>query len=466
MNEESREIKEISRKPRIKLTSEFSFFCFCIPLFLLFVIYSILFFSSCAPARRPFPAKEEVVSVEGFDLIPKIEEIYYSQKIVSDIEKKVKVVENEFSEKYINGLGDRIVGRTHFRSLVEGYDWSFQIIDSKDINIFTTLGGKIYISRALVELAESESELAGILAFEIGHVMARHIPQHLSQKAVVQGIILPGEMVRGERGLRDLYQIFEAEGGVLNYFANLTYYPDEIKEADKFAAHNLNDAGFDPRGSLNFIKRILKDEIKKEFVLWIKRNPWTQKREKRVLDLINSFPSFLISEDNTMFLNLKARLRAISPPSIKKEEPIIPEYKTANFVRIPGDVAWTDTALDVVEGQEIYFQSSGVISLQKGNPIAQCGPDGYDRKTMQQPISDRNIGALIGKIVQLVSIEINEETGEEIRNEIIKYFFIGSENKMRMSISGRMFLGINENVVGDNSGEFKVTIYLKKIKES
>ena len=56
--------------------------------------------------------------------------------------------------------------------------------------------------------------------------------------------------------------------------------------------------------------------------------------------------------------------------------------------------------------------------------------------------------------------EIDEETGEEIRHEIIEKFYIGSADQVRMPISGRLFLGINENVVGDNSGEFEVIIYL------
>ncbi len=77
-------------------------------------------------------------------------------------------------------------------------------------------------------------------------------------------------------------------------------------------------------------------------------------------------------------------------------------------------------------------------------------------------MSDQNIGALIGKIVQLISIEVDEETGEEIRNEMEEYFFIGSENIVIMSIDGRLFFGINENLVGDNSGGFEVTLYIKK----
>jgi hypothetical protein len=136
------------------------------------------------------------------------------------------------------------------------------------------------------------------------------------------------------------------------------------------------------------------------------------------------------------------------------------EWREVSRITVLGSVDWTDTGLEVKEDQEIYFSAQRQISLQRGNPMAWCGPDGMDRKTMQQPISDKNIGALIGKVVWLISIEVDEETGEEIRHEIIEKFYIGSANQVRMPISGRLFLGINENVVGDNSGEFEVIIYL------
>jgi len=125
-------------------------------------------------------------------------------------------------------------------------------------------------------------------------------------------------------------------------------------------------------------------------------------------------------------------------------------------VSVQSQLSWTDTGLQVFAGQEISFQASGTISLQRGNPIARCDPEGYDLQTVQQPMRDRNIGVLIGRIVQLISVEVDEETGEEKRNERIEYFYIGSENSVRMPMNGKLYLGVNENVVEDNSGEFSV----------
>jgi len=127
---------------------------------------------------------------------------------------------------------------------------------------------------------------------------------------------------------------------------------------------------------------------------------------------------------------------------------------------VPSNVQWTDTGYDVEGDKALSFSASGGISLQVGNPMAYCGPDGYDLKTVQQPIQNENIGALIGKVVFLISIEVDEETGEKTRNEMVEIFHIGSDRIVSMPISGRLFLGVNENVAEDNSGQFTVDIRL------
>ena len=130
-------------------------------------------------------------------------------------------------------------------------------------------------------------------------------------------------------------------------------------------------------------------------------------------------------------------------------------------ILVPANTHWADTGFDVNGGEDIYFRASGAISLQQGNPVAfPCNPDGLDLKTVQQPLPEENIGALIGKIVLLLSVEVDEETGEETRNEIIREFYIGKNKRIEMPIDGRLYLGINELVVADNSGEFRVEIQL------
>jgi hypothetical protein len=135
------------------------------------------------------------------------------------------------------------------------------------------------------------------------------------------------------------------------------------------------------------------------------------------------------------------------------------ERQTGMEISVLSHVDWTDTGLDVVEGQQIIFRAVGQISLQKGNPVTYCGPDGYNYRSLQQPLQDQNIGALIGKVYFLISLEVDEETGEEIRNEREEIFYIGSSNRVTIPMDGRLYLGINENLVADNDSVFHVLIY-------
>ncbi|MGB2845629.1 MAG: hypothetical protein WBC02_12315 [Candidatus Aminicenantaceae bacterium] len=170
------------------------------------------------------------------------------------------------------------------------------------------------------------------------------------------------------------------------------------------------------------------------------------------------FLSVCFSVDNSDLKEILVKYKEYS--FLQEEEQSV--FKEGEIFRVAviGSMDWTDTRLEVKENQEIYFMATGGISLQKANPKAFCGPDGYPLMTMQQPFSDSNIGALIGKVVKIISIELDEETGEEIRHEIGEKFFIGTENRISIPLSGRLYLGINENVIGDNSGEYEVIIYL------
>ncbi len=127
-------------------------------------------------------------------------------------------------------------------------------------------------------------------------------------------------------------------------------------------------------------------------------------------------------------------------------------------VRVVGNMPWTDTGIDVVQGQEVLFEAEGRLSLQKGNPQAECGPEGYDLRTVQQPLTEWNLGALIGKVVVAVTMIKDEKTGEEKTEEVAELFFVGEKNRVAMPTSGRLFLGINELIVGDNAGEYSVLI--------
>ncbi|MBK6494263.1 MAG: M48 family metalloprotease [Gemmatimonadetes bacterium] len=79
--------------------------------------------------------------------------------------------------RYITQLGEQLAAATDTRGLT----WHFTVVDSREVNAFAVPGGWIYVNRGLIERAENMSQVAGVLAHEIGHVTRRHSVQQMQQ---------------------------------------------------------------------------------------------------------------------------------------------------------------------------------------------------------------------------------------------------------------------------------------------
>jgi hypothetical protein len=109
-------------------------------------------------------------------------------------------------------------------------------------------------------------------------------------------------------------------------------------------------------------------------------------------------------------------------------------------VIVSADVAWNDSGVDVRAGQTIYFEAQGRVRWGRDR---QDGPAGERNSPSNpnRPMGNRNAAALIGRI------------GNDM-------FFIGDDaGAVRMRSGGRLFLGVNDDVLTDNSGNFRVVVY-------
>ena len=154
------------------------------------------------------------------------------------------------------------------------------------------------------------------------------------------------------------------------------------------------------------------------------------------------------------------RSRASATPGRRQDAPA--DFVLVRKVQVAGAVAWTDSGLNVQNGQEYYFQAEGSVSLQKDNPIATCGPEGLALRTLQQPLLDQNLGALICKVREKVEFVEDKRGGEKTERDIGEMFFVGKENRVVFPAAGRLLFRVNENVTDDNDGAFDVKIYLKR----
>ena len=107
---------------------------------------------------------------------------------------------------------------------------------------------------------------------------------------------------------------------------------------------------------------------------------------------------------------------------------------------VSGDVAWNDTGIDVRAGQTVYFEATGQVRWGKDRRDGPAG-ERNSPSNPNRPMGNRNAAALIGKI------------GNDM-------FFIGDETgPVRLRTAGRLYLGVNDDVLTDNSGNFRVVVY-------
>ena len=152
-------------------------------------------------------------------------------------------------QQYIDSLG-QLLARASDRPNLQ---YTFTVLDSPVVNAFATPGGYIYITRGLLALANSEAEVAGVLAHEIGHVAARHAAERQSQAVLAS---LPGIFAGVLTGSDALAGAVGAGGAA--YLQS--YSRDQEYQADVLGVRYLSRTNYDPYGMASFLAQLQADD--------------------------------------------------------------------------------------------------------------------------------------------------------------------------------------------------------------
>ena len=153
---------------------------------------------------------------------------------------------------------DRIGQRCAKASLRPTLLYKFHVIQSREINGFSLPGGHIYITTAMLKLA-NDNELASVLAHEVGHVAARHSLKTLKQSQEYNDIAKSLGELTGVAG--DLARDLGVSLGQIIGSGFLTFHTrDEEREADFLGVRTLPKAGFDPQGMVTMFQKLQRIE--------------------------------------------------------------------------------------------------------------------------------------------------------------------------------------------------------------
>ena len=135
--------------------------------------------------------------------------------------------------------------------------WEFYVLNSKQINAFALPGGKVFMSRGLLEKMDNEAQLAGVLGHEVGHVTAKHVNDRMAQ-AIGWGIAGAAIGVAGEISDEDWLKVLGVGVGVGGGVYQLSFGRGQELESDELGVRYMARVGYNPVGQVQ-VMQILAD---------------------------------------------------------------------------------------------------------------------------------------------------------------------------------------------------------------
>jgi predicted Zn-dependent protease len=225
----------------------------------------------------------------------------YSERV----EANSKFVTDPEIAEYVNRIGQNLV-----RNSDSQVPFTIKVIDSDDINAFALPGGFFYVDSGLILAADSEAELAGVMAHEIAHVAACHAARGKTRGQLMNLASLPMMMVGGPIG----YAAYES----LTIATPLTFLKFSRKfesEADYLGVQYMYKAGYDPQALTAFFEKVKAMEKRPQnaVVKAFQTHPQTPDRIARTQEEISTLlpPQTQYTVDTSEFQDVKARLNKI-----------------------------------------------------------------------------------------------------------------------------------------------------------
>src|SRR5690554_5064194 len=189
-------------------------------------------------------------------------------------------------------------------------------LKDRQINAFALPGGYIGINSGLVVASQSESELASVIAHEIGHVLQRHIARGMTQSSQSSAIMLAslaGALLAAMAGSGDLAMGVAAFGQAAAVDRQLGFSRQAEQEADRVGFDMMNRAGYDPQGMLRMFNRLSHVSRLNEGAggnVYTSTHPLSVQRMSDIENRVQSAAS-AARHDNPAFWYIRAKLRVL-----------------------------------------------------------------------------------------------------------------------------------------------------------
>ncbi len=234
-------------------------------------------------------------------------EIALGKQLAQEVERQAKIIDDPVIAEYVNRVGQNLVRNSDAK-----VPFTIKVLDSEEVNAFALPGGFFFVNSGLILKADSESELAGVMAHEIAHVAARHGTKQATRGELAQiGMIAASIVVpyswAGYAAMQG------ANLGIPMGF--LAFNRSMEREADYLGLQYMYKAGYDPTSFVDFFEKIESMEKTKPGTVSkvFSTHPMTDARIKASQDEIQAIlkakPEYVVNTSE--FNDVKARLYSL-----------------------------------------------------------------------------------------------------------------------------------------------------------
>lgn len=302
----------------------------------LFVIALLLPLSSYAQK----PPRQVNVQVQKTSL-SRDQELQIGKQFATQVEREMEVVHNPAIEDWLNQIGQGLARTPE----ANAYPYYFKLVNDDSINAFALPGGPMYVHTGLLKAADSEAEVAGVLAHEMSHVALRHGAAQITKQqrygalfsviGTVGGTLTADQ--NGNCGL--LCQITQAGTSLGQNSLLMKFSRGYEKDADLNGARMMAADGYDPLQLPGFFEKLQSKQGSanepRGLALWLSSHPGTGSRIQYVSQDIQFYPKRSYTASTGNFARVKKLIASIPPPKMQPGKLIQPKENPTPRTNLP-----------------------------------------------------------------------------------------------------------------------------------
>lgn len=271
--------------------------------------------SGSAPAWAQSPNLPTLGDPASEELSP-LQERRLGETIMREMRRERAVMNDVELTEWINRFGSTLVQASEGA----GTDFEFFMVRDRTLNAFAFPGGFIGVHTGLVAAAQSESEVAGVLAHEIGHVTQRHIARMIAggrnSSLYMLGALVLAALAAGAGGGGSGAMGMLALGQTLAIRDQLAFSRDAEREADRIGVQTLREAGYDTQAMVTFFGRLQQSGrlYENNAPAYMRSHPITAERMADIQARVRD-SRYRQRPDSLDFVLAQARIRALTDES-------------------------------------------------------------------------------------------------------------------------------------------------------